>query len=141
MKKFLLAAALLVSASFAAPAFADPLSDIKSFTLSDVKQAETAYASNPSVPTYTAATQCLSFLDATLSQPGAPINFGNLVAPKGAFSAAADLDIALNTAQNGLSPVVLTLNQNCGAYVEDLKAEAAYKVGGLGVNLFGVVKF
>lgn len=141
MKKFFLAALLAASAAFGTPAFADPLSDIKSFTLSDVKAAEATYAANPSVPTYAAATQCLGFLDTTLSQPGAPISFGNLAAPQGAVSAVADLDVALNTATNGLSPAVLSLNQNCGGYVEDLKAEAAYKTAGLGVNLFGVVKF
>ena len=141
MKKFLLALASVALLGTASVANADPLSDIKTFTLNDVKTAESIYAANPSVPTYAAATQCLGFLDATLSQPGAPISVGALTAPKGVVSTVADLDVALNTASNGLSPAVLTFNQNCGAYVEDLKAETAKKVGGLGVNLFGVVKF
>lgn len=142
MKTALLALCLCTASLFAvAPASADPLSDIKAFTLTDVKTAETIYASNPSVPTYAAATQCLGYLDATLSQPGAPVTFGNLAAPQGAVSAIADLDVALNSATNGLSPVVLMFNQNCGGYIEDLKAEAAVRAGGLGVNLFGIVKF
>lgn len=137
MKTTLLALSLCAASMLAiAPASADPLSDIKAFTLTDVKTAETIYASNPSVPTYAAATQCLGYLDATLSQPGAPITFGNLSAPQGIVSTVADLDVALNSATNGLSPIVLTFNQNCGGYIEDLKAEAAQNASSF--VLFGV---
>lgn len=137
MKKYLTALFLTLAACSAQPAFADPLSAIKSFSLNDVKAAEAAYAANPSVPTYKAAVQCLGWVDATLSAPGAPLNL-NLVVPVGAVSAIADLDIALSTANQGLPPVVLDFNQNCGGYIEDLKAEAAVHAGGIGLNVFGL---
>lgn len=105
-------------------AFADPLSALKSFTLNDVKTAEAVYAANPGVPTYHAATVCLGFLDTTLSAPGAPATL-TLYAPAGAVSAIADLDVALDTASQGLPPIVLAFNDACGGYIEDLKAEAA----------------
>ena len=124
--------------AFTVPSYADPLSDIKAFTLSDVKTAESIYAANPSVPTFAAANQCLGYLDETLSQTNTSTTFGDLSVPKGAVSTIADIDVALNTATNGLSPIVLTFNQNCGAYIEDLKAETAKHTIGLGVNLFGL---
>lgn len=133
MKSIVLAMGLTLTA--ASPAVADPLDAIKAFTLNDVKTAETIYAANPTVPTYTAATQCLGYLDSTLSAPNAPVTFGELSAPQGVISAVADLDVAVNSVNNGLPPVVLAFNQNCGAYVEDLKAEAAAHAL---ITIFGV---
>lgn len=129
-----------VALSPAAHAGNDPLSKIQSFTLTDVKAAEAIYAANPSVPTYGAATQCLGYLDTTLSQTGAG-SVGSLTVPKGVASAVADIDVALNGTTTGLSPAVVTFNQSCGAYIEDLKAEGAAIAAKVGVTLPFGIKF
>lgn len=137
--RILSAASALGLTLLASHAFADPLSTLQSFTLNDVKAAEAEYAANPGVPTYSAATQCLGYLDATLSAPGAPVSIGSYVAPQGVASTVADLDVALNTAYSGLPPIVLNFNANCGGYIEDLKAEAVYNAGHS--VLFGLIRF
>lgn len=134
--KQLLLLSTLVLASCTAPAFADPLSALQNFTLSDVKQAEVIYAANPEVQTAPSALVCLGWLDATLSAPGAPITFG-LVAPKGAVSALADLDVALYNENNGIPKAVIAFNTNCGAYVENLKAAAVAHAGPT-LSIFGL---
>lgn len=135
MKRLLIvglaAAALALSAAAPAAAATDPLSALQGFTLSDVQQAQAIYAANPSVPTYAAATQCLGWMNATLSKPNAGLTL-NLSPVKGIASGIADLDVALNTASNSLPPIVLAFNQNCGGYIEDLKAEAAQTVANSG---------
>lgn len=130
--------AALAVALLSAPANADPLATIQAFTITDVKTAEAIYAANPSVPTYAAATQCLGYMDATLSAQGGQATIGSLTAPKGVASAIADLDVALNSANTGLSPVVLSFNQNCGGYIEDLKAEVAKVSVQGGISIFGL---
>lgn len=139
LRKFAVAAiAALSFTALAAPASAavDPLSALQGFTLADVQQAQAIYAANPSVPTYAAATQCLGWMNATLSKPNAGLTI-NLSPIKGVASGIADLDVALNTANNGLPPIVLAFNQNCGGYIEDLKAEAAQAVANK-FNILGI---
>lgn len=121
----------------AANAFADPLAAVQAFTLNDVKAAEAVYAANPSVPTAPAATQCLSYLDTALSAAPAGTPFSGLTAPQGVASAVADIDVALNQANAGLSPVVVQFNSACGGYIEDLKAEAAV-VAAKNFTVFGI---
>lgn len=135
MKRLFLIGAAVLALSTAAQA--DVLSAVKEFTLADVKQAEAIYAANPTVPTAPAAGQCLSWLDTVLSAPNAPVNF-NLAVPVGVASTIADIDVALFTANSGLSPAVVEFNKNCGAYIEDLKAAAAVHAGGLGIKVFGL---
>ncbi len=128
----------LLASCTAAPAYADILSQLQGAALSDVKQAEAIYAANPQVPTAPAATQCLGWMDVTLSSPNAPITL-NLAVPKGVISGIADLDVALSVAgTNNMTPLVDAFNKNCGWYVEDLKAQAAVHAGGLGLNIFGL---
>jgi hypothetical protein len=124
----------------ASHAFADPLAAIQAFTLNDVKAAEAVYAANPSVPTAPAATACLSYLDTTLSAAPTGSTVSGLAVPQGVASTVADLDVALNAANGGLPPVVLQFNGACGAYIEDLKAEAA-AAAAKQFSLFGVIKF
>lgn len=138
LKTALLASAIICG--MAAPAFAgtDPLAALQAFTLNDIKAAEAVYASNPSVPTYAAATQCLGYLDATLSQAGSGASVGSLTVPKGIASGIADLDVALNSGAKGLNPAVVDFNANCGGYIEDLKAEAAAITAAGGISIFGI---
>jgi hypothetical protein len=144
MKNALLTAGLALLLASASPAFAqsstsssDPLAAIQSFTLADVQAAQAIYAANPTVPTYGAATQCLGYLNTTLSATGAPSVGVMLSAPVGVASAVADLDVALNAANNGLPTQVVAFNQNCAPYVEDLKAEAA-KLAASNFTIFGL---
>ncbi len=139
MKRILFAAvAVMLASCSAAPAYADILSQLQGAALSDVKQAEAIYAANPSVPTAPAASQCLGWMDVTLSSPNAPITL-NLAVPKGVISGIADLDVALSVAgTNNMTPLVDAFNKNCGWYVEDLKAQAAVHAGGIGLNIFGL---
>jgi hypothetical protein len=141
MRKFLLTLALAGFASIgtanAQSTSSDPLAAIQSFTLADVQAAQAIYAANPTVPTYGAATQCLNYLNTTLSATGSPSVGVMLAAPKGIVSAVADLDVALNAANNGLPSQVVSFNQNCAPYVEDLKAEAA-KLAASNFTIFGL---
>jgi hypothetical protein len=114
---------------------ADPLSVLQGASLKDVKQAEAIYAANPQVPTYQAATQCLTWADGVLSSPNAPITLG-VLPPEGVVSGIADLDVALTTTGT-VPPIVDDFNKNCGWYVEDLKAAAAAHASGNFV-LFGL---
>lgn len=135
--KFLQAPLIALTVSLSAHAAnADPLSTIQAFTLNDVKQAEAIYAANPSVPTYQAATQCLGWLDTTISASGGTNPLGNLAAPAGVASTVADLDVALNSSQS-VPPIVYQFNAACGGYVEDLKAQAAKAAAG-GVGFLGI---
>jgi hypothetical protein len=118
----------------------DPLAQVQSFALSDVQAAQAEYAANPSVPTYGAATECLSWMNSELSGPNAPLNI-QLAVPKGVVSGVADIDVGLNTANSGLPKIVLQFNQNCGGYVEDLKAEAAAAVAKNGTSAILGIKF
>ena len=124
--------------SISAEAATDPLSVLKQAGLNDVKQAEAIYAANPTVPTYKAATQCLGYLDTTLSNATPGTVVGSLMVPKGIVSTIADLDVAVNTANGGLSSAVIDFNANCGGYIEDLKAEVANTVVTGGINIFGL---
>jgi hypothetical protein len=120
----------------------DPAAALRNFTLADVQQAQSIYVANPSVPTAPAALECLSWGVETLQAAPAGITLGaTLETPKGIASSVADLDVALNTASGAVPPILLSFNQNCGGYIEDLKAEAAAHAGSFGVNLFGLVKF
>lgn len=131
MIKFILASALALGLSVSS-ANADALSTLQHSTLQDVRQAEAIYAANTTIPTYAAAEQCLSWADATLSSPNAPITLG-VLPPEGVVSTIADLDVALSTQVN-IPPIVDEFNAHCGWYTEDLKAQAAMHAT---IHLFG----
>lgn len=118
----LIATTVLALSLFTGVANADIVSTLQGASLRDVKTAEAVYTANPTVPTYGAAMQCLNWADGVLSAPGAPITL-NVLPPTGVVSGIADLDVAISEGNN-IQPIVDQFNQNCGWYVEDLKAQA-----------------
>lgn len=133
----LIATTVLALSLFTGAANADIVSTLQGASLRDVKTAEAVYNANPMVPTYGAAMQCLQWADGILSSPNAPITL-NVLPPTGVVSGIADLDVALSEGNN-ISPVVEAFNQNCGWYVEDLKAQAAVHANHS--VLFGLIKW
>lgn len=137
MKSVFYGALVALSLAAVPASAADLFTTLQTATLADVKAAEAVYAANPTVPTYKAATQCLGWADSVLSASGGVTSPFNLVAPKGIVSVIADADVALSTANAGVPPIVDAFNENCGWYVEDLKAQAVAHGAGtfLGIKL------
>lgn len=141
MKRLALAACV-ATLCFAAPARADSFdlfSWFQTVSVADVQKGLAIYAANPNVPTYKVATQCLTWGEGVLTSQGN--NAFNLQAPVGVVSTIADIDVALNGQSSALPQIVYDFNENCGAYKEDLIAQAAALAGKRGASiLFGLIK-